>query len=209
MQKRRKKFLYPEVQIRVVLISLGVASLVLMINFLLTMSTLSKISVEAARGLPGNILVEEFHTSIVRMFLISVGFCFPVAAIFGVFFSFRFAGPLYNFRKYFGELKSGRWGNICHLRTGDDLQDLATVINEALEQMRSSVRDSHQALQGLHAQLEVAAQSEQAAGIEQIEQARDKAMEIQSTLEASFPFLVAKASPAAAKLEPAPAELQA
>ena len=55
MYRRRRKLVRLDVQLRVVLIALGVASLVLLINFQLGILAFSKLSHEVTRGMDARI----------------------------------------------------------------------------------------------------------------------------------------------------------
>lgn len=71
-----------------------------------------------------------------RQFLISSLLMFPLVFGLGVLVTFRFAGPIVHFQKYFSRIAAGEDPGRIRLRKGDDLHLLAETINLALDVMR-------------------------------------------------------------------------
>lgn len=141
MIRRRKKLVRPDVQLRVILIAFSVASLVLFAVSNLTLSAIWTVSAEWGSGAMGFAL-EELKASLIKRFLISGSLAIPLSLALGVVFSFKFAGPLYRFKRFFSDLKDGRWDARCRLRKGDDLQDICDSINEALQSMEDVLSEN-------------------------------------------------------------------
>jgi len=55
-----------------------------------------------------------------------------IIAGFSIVFTHRIAGPVYNLEKTLDKLNQGEDVNLIKLRDGDELQDLATKINEVI-----------------------------------------------------------------------------
>jgi len=55
-----------------------------------------------------------------------------IIAGFSIVFTHRIAGPVYNLEKTLEKLNQGEDVNLIKLRDGDELQDLATKINEVI-----------------------------------------------------------------------------
>jgi methyl-accepting chemotaxis protein len=144
--RRRKKLIRLDLQLKIVFITLFVASLVLLINFQLTLSGLWSISSQLNENTNVNQLLESIKISTIRKFLFSVAMAVPLAGFVGILYSFKFCGPIYKFKKYFTELSTGRWDDRCMLRQGDDLQDVAQSINEGIETLRDRIREDHEIL---------------------------------------------------------------
>ena len=53
-----------------------------------------------------------------------------------VFFSHKVAGPVYRFEKVCHNMLSGNYTDQIHLRKGDEMQNLAVLINEVLNKTR-------------------------------------------------------------------------
>jgi hypothetical protein len=61
------------------------------------------------------------------------------AIVVGLYFSHKLAGPIYRFKLELQRIADGREVRPIHLRNGDDFQDVADVLNRALE--RASGKD--------------------------------------------------------------------
>ena len=149
--RRRKKLTRVDLQLKIVFITLFVASLVLLVNFQLTLAGLWSISSQLTGGYSVNELLESVKASTIRKFLFSVVLAVPLAGFVGILYSFKFCGPIYRFKKYFTELKTGRWDERCMLRKGDDLQDVALAINDGIDCLRGRIRQDQAVLQEVEA----------------------------------------------------------
>jgi methyl-accepting chemotaxis protein len=126
---------YPE-QFRVALIALGAAGLILLVNYQMSAWATAGVAGEIAGGTDARTALHGLQSALFHRFLFSLALSIPVAAAIGILYSFAFAGPIYRFETYFKGLRSGRWDARCSLRKNDDMQDLCTTINEALDQFR-------------------------------------------------------------------------
>jgi len=145
MNRRKKKFVRADLQVKIVFIALFVASLVLLVNFQMSLATLWSISSQPAVSVES--AVDEIRHELVKKFLISVALTIPLAISVGIIYSFKFSGPIYRFKKYFSELVTGRWDLPCGLRKGDDLWDVCDAINAAVGTLRERIREDHSTLQ--------------------------------------------------------------
>ncbi len=147
--RRRRKFIRKDLQLKIIFGTLFVALIVLVINFQLPimgmriMRTNSSIMLDAHYNIMVKLLVTSFATS----FLLTI----PLAIWMGIVFSFQFCGPIYKIKKFFVELNSGRWDRICRLRQKDDLKDVAAVINQYVGLARDRLRSQHAALDKVRA----------------------------------------------------------
>jgi hypothetical protein len=151
MNRRKRKLIRLDLQLKIVFITLFVASLVLLINFQLTLAGLWSLSNQFLESRSVDLLLESIRDSTIQKFLISVSIAVPLAASVGILYSFKFCGPLYKFKKYFTELQSGRWDERCMLRKGDDLQDICEAINAGIDGFRDRLRRNHSLLQEVKA----------------------------------------------------------
>ena len=157
--RRRRKFIRKDLQLKIIFGTLFVALIVLVINFQLPimgmriMRTNSSILLDAHYNLMVKLLVTSFATS----FLLTI----PLAIWMGIVFSFQFCGPIYKIKKFFVELNSGRWDRICRLRKNDDLKDVASVINQYVGLARDRLRGQHATLEKVRTFLETCDKSEQ------------------------------------------------
>jgi methyl-accepting chemotaxis protein len=109
---------------------------VLLVNYQMSAWACAGVAERIAAGADARTAMRGLQSDLFHKFLFSLAFTVPVAAAVGVLYSFKFAGPIYRFEKYFKGLRAGRLDARCSLRKGDDLQDLCTSINEALDQFR-------------------------------------------------------------------------
>lgn len=157
--RRRRKFVRKDLQLKIIFGTLFVALIVLVINFQLPimgmwiMRATSTIWLDTHYNLMIKLLVTSFATS----FLLTI----PLAIWMGIVFSFQFCGPIYKIKKFFVELNSGRWDRICRLRKNDDLKDVAEVINQYVSLARDRLRSQHETLEKVRTFLETCDQSEQ------------------------------------------------
>ena len=149
MERRKRKLVRMELQLKVVFVTLFVASLVLLINFQLSLASLWSLSSRLTGATSIASALEELRRSLIGKFLISVGIAVPLAAAVGILYSFRFCGPIYRFKKYFKELLTGRWDTRCFLRQGDDLQDVCESIRLAMDSVQQFLRENRAIVDGL------------------------------------------------------------
>ena len=85
-----------------------------------------------AGGVPG--LTETLAVWVTLMTSLSAFF----AVVVGLYFSHKLAGPIYRFKLELQRIADGRERRTIRLRKGDDFQDVADVLNRALEQVQST-----------------------------------------------------------------------
>lgn len=149
--RRRRKWIRPDLQLKIILLTLFVTTLVLITNFQLSLSGLWLLHKNAVMTVEG--VLQQVQTLLLKEFLLSVAIAVPLSVSVGLIYAFKFCGPIYRFKKYFNDLKEGRWDQPCTLRKGDDLQDVNEAINGALDILREKVRAQHQVLQETRAVL--------------------------------------------------------
>jgi len=143
MDLRKKRLIRHDVQLRVVFIALAVASLVLLVNFQLSLAAIWSESRNVTNGASAIVVLDGLRTAIINKFLVSIGLSIPLAAVVGILYSFKFSGPLYRFQSFFAGLRQGRWDGQCRLRKGDDLHDLCDAINEGVAPLQERLREDH------------------------------------------------------------------
>ncbi|HZC68992.1 MAG TPA: hypothetical protein VE201_10280 [Nitrospirales bacterium] len=65
----------------------------------------------------------------------------PAAAVFSIYLTHRLAGPLYRFEQTARELIRGNFALRIRLRKGDELHDLAGLLNEVLDTVEPAFRE--------------------------------------------------------------------
>jgi methyl-accepting chemotaxis protein len=144
MNRRKRQFIRTDLQIKIVLVTLFVASLVLLINFQLGLSMLWRLSSQPSISAEG--ALDQMRNELAFTFLVSVAFSIPLSICVGLLYSFKFAGPIHRFKSYFIDLVAGRWDVRCTLRRGDDLSDVCDAINSGVGILRERIRESHEML---------------------------------------------------------------
>src|SRR5262245_25529165 len=105
--KRRKKWVKPDLQLKIMLMTLSVATIVLAINFQLILLGLSRVHGHPAPTIDGTL--DLIRSSLLKEFLIACGLVVPLCVWVGAVYAFKFCGPIYRFRLFFQELAAGRW----------------------------------------------------------------------------------------------------
>lgn len=141
-QDRKQKLVRLDLQLKVVFITLFVASLVLLINLQLNLAGMWSLASRYPESSQAQLLIESFKSATITKFLLSVGMALPIATSVGVLYSFRFCGPIFRFKTFFANMTS-RWDEPLRLRKGDDLQDVCDAINSGVGSMRTRLRENH------------------------------------------------------------------
>jgi methyl-accepting chemotaxis protein len=93
---------------------------------------LSAERLQQAGGVPG--LTETLAIWLTLMTSLSAFF----AIVVGLYFSHKLAGPIYRFKLELQRIADGRGWRTIRLRKGDDFQDVADVLNRALEHVQGT-----------------------------------------------------------------------
>ena len=139
--RRRRRFIFPELQIRIVLQVLFVTLPILFLNFLLVFSDIW--SLQGTEGSPGYTVIQGMSRAVFVDLVIALVIAVPFGLSAGITYSFRYCGPLYKMRRYFDELVHGRWDRRCTLRQGDYLQDMKDDLNRAFRLVAHRVHRQH------------------------------------------------------------------
>lgn len=146
--RRRKKLIKPGLQLRLTGIFVGLSALSLLLQFVLFTNVLH----ESAIRLPndGPILLEELNGITSRVLLISFLVFLPLTLAVGVLCTFRIAGPVYRFESFLRAILRGERPRDFRLRKGDQLTELAALLNEATVPLRREGVDGEEARDGDH-----------------------------------------------------------
>lgn len=127
--QRSVRLVRPGLQLRLILSFAGVASLALGLQFVLFMSALAR----AANELPndGTLLQTRTTAILVGVFVTSFALLLPALFAIGLVMTHRIAGPIHRFEGFFEQLAGGQRPVPVRLRKGDELQELARLINRA------------------------------------------------------------------------------
>ncbi len=126
--KRRIKLIKPRLQVRLISAFAVVATISLLLQYLLVAQRLSWTAASLPMG--GQYLMEETPGILISVLAISFAVLFPLTFAIGVIVTFRVAGPVYRFESYLREVAAGKDPGVLRLRDGDELQHLCGLINE-------------------------------------------------------------------------------
>ena len=143
--KRRRKFIWPELQLRIALQTLFITLPILLLNFLLLYS--DSLNYQRLLAPPADAAVVHMLGIIFHDFLISLAIAIPFSIGVGILYSFPFCGPIYRFNRFLADLVDGRWDTKCTLRDGDRLQEVKDNLNNALHLLAGRVYTQHELLQ--------------------------------------------------------------
>ena len=139
IRSRRNRFIRPDLQLRFILLPIGIAAVVLVVDLLLCRSSLDGALTPLSAGDGVGPLLEGLRTSLLIGFLVSAAVAVTLSVILGIILSFPFAGPCYRIRRYFLDLIAGPWDRPCSLRRKDKLRDVSDAIEEEIG--RASCRE--------------------------------------------------------------------
>lgn len=80
-------------------------------------------------------LYRELREIFLKVSGISV-FFLMICAVFGIILSHRTAGPMYHFKRVFGQIKDGNRQSRVHLRPKDDFRDVAEAFNSMMDTLK-------------------------------------------------------------------------
>jgi len=90
-----------------------------------------------------------------------------VSTFLSVFVTHRFAGPLYRFHQVVDRMAAGDLSTGFKLRKGDDLVELETALNRAIESLAVTIQEAHRPLNDLTVRLETLAKQGRGGPLEQ------------------------------------------
>lgn len=152
--RRKQTLIDIDLQSKVVFVALLSACLVLLINFQLTFASLWSTSATVASLQTVDEIVAQMKARTFREFLLSVGLGVPFATSLGILYSFKFCGPLFRIRRHLSNLRRGNWRTPCVLRNGDDLKEVAQMLNDSTSFVCEYADDTHDLLREVRAVLD-------------------------------------------------------
>jgi len=90
-----------------------------------------------------------------------------VSAFLSVFVTHRFAGPLYRFHQVVDQIAAGDLSTGFKLRKGDDLVELETALNRAIESLAVTIQEAQRPLDDLTVRLETLSKQGRGSPLEQ------------------------------------------
>lgn len=136
MIRRRVKLILPRLQLTLVGWFLTISVVGLLLQFALLGAFVTKL----AAGLPegGARVAEQGMEMLLAALLVSLLLIVPVTIGVGILTTFKIAGPIYRFERYFEELARGEYNGPCSIRKGDALQETCDKLNAAVAALRAA-----------------------------------------------------------------------
>ena len=132
--KRRKKLIKPALQLKVIGVFLGTASIAVLVQTILMSRALS--TVPELSDAEHSVLLTALPRILTTNLVISLAVLVPLILLIGITVTHRIVGPVYRFECYLGELARGEAKGPCRIRKNDELHDLCAAINEVSERVR-------------------------------------------------------------------------
>ncbi len=143
MTKRRQKLPQPRLQLRLTLTFVGLVALALLLQVTLFTNALTDLSTT----LPNDslLLIAAGPAILFKILAVSFAIFLPLTFVVGALSTFRIAGPLYRFEAFLNQVLRGECPRDFNLRKGDELKELAALINAATKPSRQKLETDEDA----------------------------------------------------------------
>ena len=138
--KRRRKLINTRLQLRLVLVFVGLAAVASL--FQVFMVNRSILDMSKGLGAEREAFLGELPGVLSANLLLSLGVLVPVMLAVGILVTFRIAGPLYRMELHLKKLVRGQNPGPCSLREGDELQEFCSLLNRAVDVVREDATRS-------------------------------------------------------------------
>lgn len=138
MSERKKKLIDPRLQTRFALLFLYTAGTAVILQVAVLYVVLDRVSANLPTG--GEELADRIPQILAATGLITFALLVPVTLAIGIRSMFRIVGPVHRFREFLTNVAGGKEPEACHIRAGDEFQDVCDLLNEVTEPLRESSR---------------------------------------------------------------------
>ncbi|MEZ5973411.1 MAG: hypothetical protein R3F33_02170 [Planctomycetota bacterium] len=132
--RRRNKLPKPAFQMRLGACFIGFCALSLVVQSLVVAAQFSQIAHEFAEP-----AVDPMHLILVTLgksLAIGALMILPALGLIALHCTFRMAGPIFRMERHLRQVAGGEWPGDCHIRKGDEHQELCDLMNRALRSAR-------------------------------------------------------------------------
>lgn len=133
---RKQKLVHPRLQGRLLTLVLAAAAASVAVHAAMSVWALSALAAELPSdgqhvrdALPGSVILSSLLTLLVVV---------PSFLLLGLAASARVFGPLHRFRAFLEQVARGERSEPCHIRGGDELQEMCALLNTVSEPLRSA-----------------------------------------------------------------------
>lgn len=144
--RRRRKLIKPGLQLRLSARFLGLAVLIMGLQFVLLQAILNRVAGELPAD--GGLLIEQSSGIGLELIGWSAVVFLPLTVLVGIIGSFKIAGPLYRFEVFLRALLEGQQPEDIRLRAGDELKDVAALLSDATRPLREDQASADRAPSG-------------------------------------------------------------
>jgi len=134
--RRKRKLIKPQLQLRLTGVFVGLTALSLLLQFVLFTNVLHQFALDLPND--GPIILDALNGITFKVLTASFLVFLPLTLSVGVLCTFRIAGPVYRFEQFLSAVVRGERPVDFHLRKGDQLTELAALINDATRPLRQS-----------------------------------------------------------------------
>lgn len=133
--KRRSNLPKSRVQLKIVLVFLGIGLVSLVGQYIFSLYAVRDLLGPYPRFGPE--LDQELTGTLFKQLLVSVCLLIPLTLSLGILVTFRIAGPLKRMEDYLHSIARGDDYGPCRIRDGDELGEMCEAINQAVSRMRA------------------------------------------------------------------------
>lgn len=137
MIRRSKKLIQPALQLRIAAVFLITAAVAVLVQAGVLTWVLSDLSFSVPDD--GEQIRAAIPRILVTSLFISFAVLVPSMLLIGVLSTFRFLGPLHRMQEHLKALIRGENPGPCTVREGDELHELCSLLNQAVEPVRTTV----------------------------------------------------------------------
>ncbi len=131
--RRSRRLVLAGLQLKLAAAFALLAGISAVVQALVLVHALSSLAREVAQA--ESVVFSQASALVRQNILISLALLVPPFLIAGVLITFRIAGPIYRFQKYFEDLAKNGYSGPCTIRRGDELQDFCRTINRGIERL--------------------------------------------------------------------------
>ena len=149
--RRRRKLIQPGLQLRLTLTFVGISALALLLQFVLFANSMTALALSLPQD--GELVMEKTGDLLLEVLFVSFAIFLPLTFAIGVLCTFRIAGPIYRFKTFLSQVERGERPEDFRLRSGDELKDLASLINSVTAPLWARDGDSPEGSSSAHLKL--------------------------------------------------------
>ncbi|HPF13263.1 MAG: hypothetical protein H6829_13220 [Planctomycetes bacterium] len=129
---RTRKLIDKSLQLRLVGAFVAVGCVATLFQVVLLNQSMLGFAEKLPQG--GDQLLAEAPGLLVKSVLVTLGLLVPVMTLVGILITHRIAGPAYRMRMHLEAIETtGEIPGPCKIRKGDELQELCSLLNQAIE----------------------------------------------------------------------------